>query len=168
MNSNLMMDFSIDKENSTVHVKRAFAAPVADVWAAWTEPALLDQWWAPKPWKARTKTMDFSVGGQRLYAMVGPAGEEHWALAEYSSISPRDNFRFLDAFCNEEGTINQDFPRSDWSVDFAADTQDSTVVHVTIKHKTLEDLEAIIKMGFKEGFTIAMEGLDAIFASKAS
>jgi hypothetical protein len=39
-------------------------------------------------------------------------------------------------------------------------------VDIAIKHDKLSDLEKIIEMGFKEGFTIAMEGLDEIFASK--
>ena len=161
MKNNLLMDFSIDKESSTVKVKREFAAPISNVWATWTEHELLDQWWAPRPWKARTKSMDFKVGGQRLYAMVGPAGEEHWALADYKSITPKTNFKFLDAFCDNEGNINKDFPRSDWNVDFA-ESDGSTIVNIEIKHKTLSDLETIIKMGFKEGFTMALENLDEL------
>jgi hypothetical protein len=43
---------------------------------------------------------------------------------------------------------------------------DSTFVDIAIKHENLSDLEMIIEMGFKEGFTIAMEGLDEIFASR--
>src|SRR5688572_29745547 len=129
MKNNLLMDFSIDKTNSTVRVKREFAAPISDVWAAWTEKELLDKWWAPKPWKARTKSMDFKVGGQRLYAMVGPAGEEHWALADFNSITPETNFKFLDAFCDNKGVINKDFPRSKWNVDFV-ESGDSTIVNI--------------------------------------
>ena len=45
----LLMDFSVDKENKRISVKREFAAPLSRVWAAWTESELLDQWWAPKP-----------------------------------------------------------------------------------------------------------------------
>lgn len=164
MKTNLLMDFSVDKENSTVNVKREFAAPHAHVWAAWTEKELLDQWWAPKPWKSKTKSMDFKVGGQRLYAMVGPEGEEHWALADYTSITPKTNFKFLDAFCDSDGNMNMDFPRSDWNLDFA-EQKGSTIVNIAIKHNSLSDLEKIIEMGFKEGFTIAMEGLDEIFNS---
>lgn len=165
MNHNLFMDFSVDKENSTVIVKREFAAPIANVWAAWTEAQLLDQWWAPRPWKAETKSMDFKVGGKRLYAMIGPEGERHWALADFTSITPQTNFQYLDAFCDENGNLNSDFPRSDWNVDFQ-ESEDKTIVNVKIRHKSLADLEAIIQMGFKEGFTSAMEGLDEIFASK--
>nr|WP_315246408.1 SRPBCC domain-containing protein [uncultured Flavobacterium sp.] len=165
MKTNLLMNFTVDKENKTVNVKRKFKAPIANVWSAWTEPEILDQWWAPAPWKARTKSMDFKVGGQRIYAMVGPEGEEHWALADFKSITPKTNFKYLDAFCDSEGNLNQDFPRSDWDVTFS-EKDNSTFVDVVIKHEKLSDLEMIIEMGFKEGFTIAMEGLDKVFESK--
>lgn len=161
MNKAILFNFEVDKENKTVKVERSFDASTDLVWAAWTEPELLDQWWAPKPWRSRTKSMDFTVGGQRLYAMVGPEGEEHWALADYTSISPKINFQYLDAFCDSEGNLNEDFPRSDWKVDFTA-SGDSTVVLVEIKHEDLADLEKIIEMGFKEGFTSALQGLTDI------
>ena len=165
MKSNLLMDFSVNKENSTVNVKREFNAPISDVWSAWTEPEILDQWWAPAPWKSKTKKMNFQEGGQRLYAMVGPQGEEHWALADFKSITPKTNFKYLDAFCDSEGNLNVDFPCSDWDVSFS-EQNGSTFVDIAIKHENLSDLEKIIEMGFKEGFTIAMEGLDKIFEAK--
>ena len=165
MKTNLQMDFTVDKATSTVNVKREFNAPLSNVWSAWTEPEILDQWWAPAPWKSKTKRMDFKEGGQRLYAMVGPEGEEHWAIADYTSITPKTNFKYLDAFCDNEGNLNTEFPRSDWNVSFS-EKDKLTVVDVTIKHEKLSDLEQIIAMGFKEGFTIAMKGLDTIFASK--
>ena len=160
------MNFTVDKGNNTVNVKREFNASLSSVWSAWTEAEILDQWWAPAPWKSRTKSMEFKEGGRRLYAMVGPEGEEHWALADYTSINPKTNFKWLDAFCDSEGNLNEEFPRSDWDVTFS-EKDNSTFVDVIIKHDKLSDLEMIIEMGFKEGFTIAMEGLDEIFAAKA-
>ncbi|MDZ7624970.1 MAG: SRPBCC domain-containing protein [Ignavibacteriaceae bacterium] len=61
------MDFIVDKQNNKVKVTREFAAPLSKVWAAWTQSELLDQWWAPKPWKAKTKEMEFKEGGHWLY-----------------------------------------------------------------------------------------------------
>lgn len=164
MNTNLIFDFTVDKENSTVYVKKEFAAKPALVWDAYTKPELLDKWWAPKPWLAKTKSMEFKEGGRRLYAMCGPEGEEHWALADFTSITPKTNFKFLDAFCDAEGNISSEMPRSDWDVVFV-DKGDSTLVNIAIKHETLADLEKIIAMGFKEGFTIALDGLDKLFAN---
>lgn len=167
MKSSLLMNFTVNKETSTVNVKREFNASLNQVWAAWTEAEILDQWWAPAPWKSKTKSMNFKEGGRRLYAMVGPAGEEHWALADFTSITPKSNFKYLDAFSDSEGNLNNDFPRSDWNVSFS-EQGDSTIVDIAIKHDTLSDLEKIIEMGFKEGFTIAMQGLDAIFAPRTN
>ena len=52
MNNALQFDFIVNKENNTINVKREFKAAPAKVWSAWTKSELLDQWWAPKPWRA--------------------------------------------------------------------------------------------------------------------
>ena len=69
--SNKQTTISKDAANKKLIVVREFDAPLEEVWKAWTEKDLLDQWWAPKPWKAKTKTMDFREGGIWLYSMVG-------------------------------------------------------------------------------------------------
>ncbi len=155
------MDFSVDKENKKIAVKREFAATVAKVWNAWTTPELLEQWWAPKPWQAKSKHMDFVEGGYWLYAMVGPEGEEHWARADYKKIIPQTEFIGLDAFCDSEGVINPSFPQNTWNVRFSSQ-ENTTLVEVTMTFDKLEDLEATIQMGFKEGFTMALENLDTV------
>lgn len=158
MKPEFVNDFKVDKENSTVNVTREFAANKDLVWRTWTEPELLDKWWAPKPWKSVTKSMEFEEGGRRLYAMVGPNGEEHWAFADYSSINPKDNFSYNDGFCDSEGNRTESLPDSSWTVSFS-ESNGATTVYVEIKHETLEDLEKIIEMGFKEGFTACLEQL---------
>ena len=165
MKRSLLMDFSVEKEISVVKVKREFAAPLEKVWSAWTDSELLDQWWAPKPWKAKTKSMNFSVGGFWLYAMVGPDGTESWARADYQAITPLKSFRGIDVFCDEEGTINAEFPKSIWSVSFTQ-SGDSTIVDIETKYEKVADLEMIIEMGFKEGFTAALENLDELLDQK--
>jgi uncharacterized protein YndB with AHSA1/START domain len=162
---NLAFDFTVDKTNKTVNVKREFAAGKNAVWSAWTEKEILDNWWAPKPWKADTKSMDFTEGGKWIYAMRGPEGEEHWSLAEYISIQPKDYFKAMDAFCDSDGNINKDFPQTKWKVDFE-EKNEHTLVSIQLNFETIEDLEKLTEMGFKEGFTMAMENLDEIFAKQ--
>lgn len=154
MKPQLINDFIVDKENSIVNVTREFTANKDLVWRTWTEPELLDKWWAPKPWRSVTKNMEFEEGGRRLYAMVGPNGEEHWAFADYSSINPKDNFSYSDGFCDSEGNRTESLPDSSWTVSFS-ESDGVTTVYVEIKHETLEDLEKIIEMGFKEGLQLA-------------
>jgi uncharacterized protein YndB with AHSA1/START domain len=164
MKSHLTFDFTVNKETNAVFVNREFAADRNVVWDAYTKAELLDQWWAPKPWVSKTKSMNFAVGGRRLYAMCGPEGEAHWAIQDFTSISPMTNFKFIDAFCDKDETFNTEMPRSAWSIDFE-DRKDTTLVSITIQHKTLADLEMIINLGFKEGFTIALDGLDELVST---
>ncbi|PBJ06128.1 SRPBCC domain-containing protein [Flavobacterium sp. ACN6] len=161
MKSDLLMNFSVDKENKTVNVKREFKASLSNVWSAWTEASILDLWWAPAPFKSKTKFMEFREGGKRLYAMVSPEGDERWAVFEYNSISPKTNFKHSSTFCDSEGLPNSALGSSYWDITFSEEG-DSTIVAIAIKRDSLEELEKIIEMGFKEGFTIAMEGLDKI------
>lgn len=164
MSTNLTFDFSVNKENKTIEVKREFAAARPLVWDAYTKSEILDQWWAPAPWKARTKTMDFREGGHWHYAMVGPEGEEHWAMVNYLTIQVHKAFSGLDAFADAEGNINKEMPQSKWQVNFS-DQGESTMVDFHISFDDLSQLETTIQMGFKEGLSIAMEGLDELLAS---
>jgi uncharacterized protein YndB with AHSA1/START domain len=159
MNANLLFDFTVDKTNNTIGVKREFAADLDLVWDAWTKPEILDQWWAPKPYYTKTKSMDFRVGGSWLYAMYSPENVAHWCRADYQSIELKKSFSGLDAFCDESGNINTDFPRSRWDNEFRQ-SGDKTFVSISIHHEKLADLEKIIEMGFKEGFTMALGNLD--------
>lgn len=161
MSHNLAFDFSVDKENKTITVTREFAAELALVWKAYTTKEILDQWWAPKPWKAKTKSMDFKEGGTWHYAMIGPAGEEHWAVANYINIQPLKKFTGLDAFADANGTINKEMPQSKWEVHFT-DKGEKTQVQSIITYGDLAQLETTIQMGFKEGLTMAMENLDKL------
>jgi len=159
MKNNLLFDFTVDKGNNTVHVKREFAAELSLVWEAWTNPEILDKWWAPKPYRTQTKSMDFREGGYWFYAMISPTNEKHWCRADYKKIELLNKYSFLDAFCDEEGNISTEMPRTYWTNAFA-ENAGTTVVNITLEYNTLEDLEKIISFGFKEGFTMALENLD--------
>lgn len=161
MKNTLLMNFTVDRENKKIRVEREFAAPLAKVWAAWTDDKILDQWWAPKPWRTETKSMNFTVGGYWLYAMVGPDGTRHWARVDYQAIDPMKYYTAQDAFCDETGEVNTSFPINVWRNEFIT-SGESTLVHVTLSFDELSDLEKIIEMGFKEGFTMAMGNLDEL------
>jgi len=150
-----------DESGKKLLIDRDFAAPVDAVWRAWTESPLLDQWWAPRPWKARTKTMDFREGGYWLYAMVGPDGTEQWCRADYQKVVTNEMYEGSDAFCDAEGNPSGELPSMHWLVRFTP-VADHTRVHVEVSFNTEADLEAIVKMGFKEGFTAAHGNLDEL------
>lgn len=156
---------SKDVKSRKILVEREFDAPLDLVWKAWTEPRLLDMWWAPRPWKAETKSMDFREGGSWLYSMVGPEGERHWCRADFKTIV--DNKRYIgdDGFCDENGNITRDIPGMHWRVDFS-ETDTGTKVEVEISFDSLADMEKIIEMGFEAGFTAAHGNLDELLAKQ--
>lgn len=158
------MNFVVDKQNNKIKVTREFAAPLSKVWAAWTQSELLDKWWAPKPWKAVTKKMEFKEGGHWLYVMAGPEGEEHWCRADFQSISPNKSFKVAEAFCDPNGKITNEFPIAYWDCQFS-EASNKTTVDIEIEYDSLADLEKYIEMGFQEGFSSGLNNLDELLAA---
>lgn len=165
MNKTVLFDFNVDKIKNQIKVARSFNAPIDLVWAAWTESDILDQWWAPKPWTAQTKTMDFREGGYWLYAMVSPEKEKHWSRVDYIKIMPEKFFSSVDGFCDANGNPNDSLPRNTWENNFT-EQGDETVVDILLSFDSLEDLEKIIGMGFQEGFTAGLENLEQYIAAQ--
>ena len=162
MKNHLLFNFKVDKTVQTVYIDKEFAAELDLVWDAFTKKEILDQWWAPKPYKSVTKHMDFSVGGRRFYAMVSPEGQEHWSIQEYTSITPKSNFKMMNAFADKEE--NPELPGSDWDLSFSH--QDGkTKVSISIKNDSLERMEKMIEMGFKEGFTATLNYLGELLVN---
>lgn len=163
----LQFDFDVNKENKSIMVTKEFDADLDMVWKAWTTADLLDQWWAPRPYQNKTKSLDFREGGRWLYCMISPQNDVHWCYADYQAIDSKHSFSWIDAFCDENGVKNNTLPGTAWNNEFKA-TGETTTVHITISHERLEDLEAIIAMGFKEGFTMGLGNLDELLASMRS
>lgn len=157
MKNDLLFDFIVDKTVKTVRITKEFAANLSLVWDAFTKQEILDQWWAPQPWLSKTKFMNFEVGGRRFYAMVGPEGEEHWSIQKFTAISPKTNFKMLNAFADKEE--NPVLPGSEWDFNFS-EQNGITKVSITIYNESLDRLEQMLEMGFKEGFTMTIYDLE--------
>ena len=157
-----MNDFTIDKITKTVTFSREFDAELSLVWDAYTKSEILDQWWAPKPWTSKTKFMDFAVGGRRFYAMVSPEGQERWSVQKYTSISPKTNFKLLNAFADKDE--NPELPGSEWDLTFS-EQNGKTTVHISIYNESLTRLEKMLDMGFKEGTAMTLKNLEALLAT---
>lgn len=148
-----------DFKEKSILISREFNAPLENVWRAYTESELLEQWWAPKPWKAETKAMNFSVGGYWLYAMVSPENEKHWGRMDYTAINPYKSFDLKDGFCDEEGNLNPDLPASEGTNAFTK-TDNGTLVEFKMIYSSEKDLQAIVEMGFEQGITACYDQLE--------
>lgn len=164
MNRNLQFDFLVNKENKTITVTREFEAELESVWNAWTKAEILDQWWAPLPYRNETISMNFTMGGVWHYVMISPENEKHYCKAYYKDIENLVAFSYKDAFCNDKGEDMTDMPIMNWTNTFTANV-DTTTVNVVLDFDSIEQLDTIIKMGFKEGFTMGLNQLDNLLST---
>jgi uncharacterized protein YndB with AHSA1/START domain len=158
---NLLFDFTVDKATQTIYITREFAADLDLVWDAFTKAEILDQWFAPKPWRLRTKEMDFRVGGRWLYAMVSPENvTPGWSLVEFIEIQPKSSFTTKNSFSDENGNaVNIGVTSSITTNTFKAGAE-MTTVQIVKKMANLAELEKFIAMGFKEGMNVVLGNLD--------
>ncbi len=163
--SHLLFDFQVDKTTNSVIITREFDAELSLVWDAFSIPEILDQWWAPKPLASKTKIMEFKAGGRRFYAMILPDGQEHWGIQAFTAISPKTNIQWVSSFTDKDENINTDLPSSNWDLTFS-EKDNVTTVSIVIRHKTFANIETLIKMGFKEGFTMTLNFLAELLTKK--
>jgi uncharacterized protein YndB with AHSA1/START domain len=170
MSADLLFEFTVDKAAKTVYITREFDAELSLVWDAFTKAELIDQWIAPKPFTAKTKYQDFKVGGKRFYAMISPDGQERWAIQEYTSITPKTNFKMYNAFADKDE--NPELPGSEWDHTFSeqnASPDDPvgrgiTKVRITIYNESLERMERILD-GFTQGMKMSLSNLENLLAT---
>jgi PhnB protein len=148
-----------DLANKKITITRYFEAEPELVWLTWTEPELLDQWWAPRPWQTETKTMNFKKGGHWLYSMVGPNNERHWARVDFEKIDPQKSFETTDYFVDEKGVKNTEFGETRWKIAFRA-MGSGTEITVEITSASEANLQQLLAMGFETGFTMALGNLE--------
>ena len=153
--------FTEDFDQKQMITEREFNGPIDLVWKAWTEAELLDQWWAPKPWKSETSHLDLREGGYRMYAMVGPGGERHWNKTIFLKIQAEDFLEVEDFFCDQQGNEKKELPATKWHVAFTR-TSTGTKVQTTITFYTVEAMKQLIEMGVKEGTRTTHVHLDEL------
>ena len=67
---------------------RVFDAPRELVFAAFTDPQHLAQWWGPEGFTTTTSAFDFRVGGVWRFVMHGPDGRDYENRVTYEEIDP--------------------------------------------------------------------------------
>lgn len=157
--------FEADLAAKKIHIVREFNAPVEKLWRAWTEPDLIEKWIAPKPWRAETKTWDFTVGGVWLYAMVGTEGQKHWVYAEFTAIEDGRAFSTIGKFCDAEGNPVADAPKSYKDTKFSSVDGNRSRVESVITFEDESTIKWFVEGGFKEGTTATFEQLDELLGS---
>ena len=158
----MQMDFIVDKQTKTVSITKEFAAELSLVWDAYTKPELLDQWWAPKPLDIANNGHGLQGRRKEILCNGEPRRCRTLGVQKYTSITPKTNFKFFNAFADKDE--NLELPGSDWDLNFS-EQDGTTKVSISIYNESLERLEKMIEMGFKEGFTMTLTYLEDLLAT---
>jgi uncharacterized protein YndB with AHSA1/START domain len=74
-------------EHVVLVVRRTIRAPVDRVFAAWTQPEQIRQWWGPRPVTCPHAEVDLRVGGRYRIGNLLPDGAVVWISGEFEEIA---------------------------------------------------------------------------------
>ena len=76
-------------EKTSLEIKRFINAPRDRVYAAWTDPVQLKEWWGPKEVRTLKIVADIRVDGKYRWTLVNQEGEEMSVFGEYRELVPQ-------------------------------------------------------------------------------
>jgi uncharacterized protein YndB with AHSA1/START domain len=141
-------------------LERTLQAPRMAIWRCWTEPALMEQWFCPKPWYVRDVKADLRPGGQSSMTMHGPAGEVFPNHGLYLAVVPGARLVFTDAFTSAWQPSGKAFMVAE--ITLAEAPGGGTHYKAVARHWNAEDRQSHIDMGFHQGWGIAADQLEAL------
>lgn len=153
---------NIDEKRDLVFAM-TLEAPRENVWRCWTEPALLKQWFTPKPWTTPHAELDVRPGGKCLVVMRSPEGEEHPNPGIYLEIDPGRKLVTTDAYSEDWQPSDKAF----MTLIVTLEDSDSggTDYRAVVRHWSEEDRAAHEKMGFHDGWAMAARQLEEVAKS---
>jgi uncharacterized protein YndB with AHSA1/START domain len=154
-----------DAESLTLTLTAEFDAPVAAVWQMWADPRKLERWWGPPTYPATFVDHDLRVGGRMRYFMTGPDGEKFHGWWEVVSLDDQRAIAWIDGFADDSGEPNDDLPRTNGSVHITDAGDGRTSMVIRSAFASTEDMETLVSMGMIEGFTEAINQIDALLAA---
>jgi uncharacterized protein YndB with AHSA1/START domain len=119
----------------SLEIKRLIKAPRDRVYAAWTDPAQLKEWWGPESVRTRNLVADARVGGKYRWDLTNPEGEEMTVFGEYRELVPGKKIVFTWKWDDDE---NWDQHNSVVTVEFS-DRDGGTEVRLVHEKLPSED-----------------------------
>jgi uncharacterized protein YndB with AHSA1/START domain len=149
-------------QGNELMLTRIINAPRDKLFRAFTEPALLVQWFTLEPWRAVHAEIDARPGGSSLVVMRSPDGREFLNRDVYLDVVRNERIVFTDAFASAWTPSDKAFMVVILNFEDIGDGQ--TRYTARVRHWTAEDREAHEKMGFHHRWGKATDQLAALAA----
>lgn len=140
---------------------RLIDAPAEKIYAAWTQPDLLTQWFAPKPWSTPRAVLDVRVGGASVVTMADENGTEYPNPGQYLEVVPNEKLVFTDAYVGDWEPSGKPF----MTVIITLTPEGGKTRYTALaRHWTAEDRKTHEQMGFHDGWGICADQMEALLA----
>ena len=146
-------------EGRDLILTRIIDAPREKVFKAWTDPALLKQWFSPLPWTISKAETDVRHGGSSLVVMRSPDGKEFPCPGVYLEVVKNERLVFTDAYTKAWEPSEKPFMTVTLTFE---DLGGKTKYTALASHWTVADREAHEQMGFHQGWAQCAEQLAAL------
>lgn len=142
---------------------RVLKAPRTTIWRRRSEPALLERWFRPAPWRCAKAEMELRPGGRFHTAMAGPNGEESDNSSVFLDVAAGERLVFTDAYVTAWEPSHK--PLMTVTITLA-DAPGGACYLARAAHWLDEDRTAHREMGFEQGWGKAADRLEALAASR--
>lgn len=151
-----------DTSDRELVLTRLIDAPREKVFRAWTDPELLKQWFAPRPYTTPMAELDVRPGGSNLVIMRSPQGQDMPNRGVYLEVVENERLVVTDAYT--KAWVPSDKPFMTLILTFE-EAGGKTRYTARVVHWTVADREAHEKMGFHEGWGLCTDQLATLAAT---
>ncbi len=144
-----------------IHIERVFDAPRETVFALYTDPELIPEWWGPRDTTAVVDQMDVVSGGRWRFIIRNPDGSETAFRGTYREITPPQ--RIVQTFEWEglPGHVSAETASFE-------DLGNRTRVKTVVQFHTPAERDGMIASGMERGLNETYERLDEVLARVAA
>jgi uncharacterized protein YndB with AHSA1/START domain len=153
-------DNRVDADPLDLVISRFVRAPRASLWRAWTDPALLKQWWCPKPWTTEVRAFDLRPGGAFHTFMRGPDGGTSDNPGCFLEVVAQQRIAFTSLLGPGWRPATPWMPFS--AVIAMADEGEGTRYVATVMHPDKATRDRHEEMGFFDGWNTCITQLEAL------
>lgn len=149
------LNLTIDPAANVIHMTREFDAPAALVFKAFTDPALLPQWWGPEGMTTVVESMQVKKGGTWRYIQHDAEGNEYAFNGVYHDISAPNRLVYTFEFEGLPGKVLLETTTFE-------DRDGKTFMTDSLVFQSVEDRDGMMASGMQEGANTSWDRLEAL------